>query len=137
MTSPPARAPTPLALRLLCRQPDARAPAPPFGLATFSDDPDAAVAVLLDVSPDDAERAQVDAAASQIPHADELPEGRLVVVLGARAQAGGFFSRLFAGSRAHIPVAVRATALLARGYRSLGADAEADLVWGEATRRPS
>jgi len=130
MSTPLPRAPK--ALRLVCRTPGARAPLPPFGLGAFTGDANAAVAVLLDVNAEDSERAQVDAAAPQIPHADELPAGRLVVVLAARAQTGGFFSRLFAGGRAEVPRAVRATALLARGYANLGANAEAGLVWGEA-----
>jgi hypothetical protein len=134
MSSPLPRAPK--ALRLVCRTPGARAPLPPFGLGAFTDDPDAAVAVLLDVDGEGGERAQVDVVAQQIPHADELPAGRLVVVLPTRAHAGGFFSRLLAGSRAGVPLAVRATALLARGYVDLGANAEADLVWGEAATRP-
>ncbi len=135
MSRPPPRRPSPpRALRLVCAQPSVHPPTPPFGLAAFTDDPDAAMAVLLDVDPEAGERAQVDVAALQIPHADDVPAGRFVVVLAGRAQVGGFFSRLFAGSRANVPIAVRATALLARGYTNLGADAESGLVWAEATR---
>ena len=127
--------PTPRSLRLVCSAAGARAPSPPFGLPAFTADTDADMAVLLDVDPDANEHAQVDAAAAQIPDAAELPKGRVVVVLAARAQTGGFFSRLLSSGRARVSPAVRATALLARGYTNLGADDE--LVWGEAPTRPS
>ena len=122
----------PEALRLVCRLEGARPPAPPLGLRAWSQDEDAAIAVLLDLDPQPPDRAQVDLAVTQLPDPRELPEGRLVAVLDARASAGGLFTRLFSGARAHVPVAVRATALLARGYANV--TAEAGLVWGEATR---
>jgi hypothetical protein len=125
--------PSPRALRLVCSVSGARPPVPPFGLASFVNDADADVAVMLDVDPEANERAQLDAAAAQIPAAAELPAGRIVVLLPQRAQAGGFFSRLLASGRARVSPAVRATALLARGYTNLGADDE--LVWG--VTRPS
>ncbi len=139
--------PTPRALRLVCALAGARPPPPPFGLPAYVDTPDAALAIVLDVDPGATARAQVDLAAAQIPQADAEPNaepnadgaGRLVVVLAARALAGGFFARMLGQGRAPIPPEVRATALLARGYVNLGSDG--DVVWGEAplgsTTRPS
>jgi hypothetical protein len=81
-------------------------------------------------------REGVDLAAAQIPLASEMPEGRIVVVLPERAASGGIITRLFRGGRTPVPRAVRATALLARGYREIGAAVDAktdlDLVWGVA-----
>jgi len=128
--------PAPPALRLVCLSgAGARAPSPPFGLRAFTDDADADIAVLLDLDAETAERAQVDAALAQIPEADSVP-GRLVVVLAERAAARGLLGRLFRPAK--IPRAVRATALLARGYDAIASGVDeasgADLVWGRATR---
>jgi hypothetical protein len=127
--------PKPSRLRLVCRLPGARAPTPPFGLDAFEEGDAAAVAVLLDFDAERPLRAQVDEAAAQIPDAKSLPDGRLVVVLAERANGRGLLGRLL-GGRTHVPRIVRATALLARGYREIGAGADevsgTDLVWGTA-----
>jgi hypothetical protein len=77
-----------------------------------------------------------EAAAAQLPLARDLPRGRVVFVLPERAAPGGLLKRLFGGAGAPIPRAVRATALLARGYADIGATVDAktdlDLVWGVA-----
>ncbi len=135
----------PRALRLVCTLAGARAkspllpPPPPFGLAAYVDDDGADIAVLLDLDAEASERAQVEVAAAQIPAADDQPAGRRVFVLAARANVGGFFARIFARGRGHVTPAVRATALLARGYVNLGSDDSGALktVWGEATPSPS
>jgi hypothetical protein len=127
--------PSARALRLVCRTAAARPPAPPLGARAFTDDATADVAVLLDVDPRAPMRAQVDAAAAQLPDPRELPRGRLVVVLAEPVAARPLLERLF-GGRASISRAARATALLARGYRRIGAAFDAatrsDVVWGEA-----
>ncbi len=122
--------PAPSALRLVCRAPTVSPPATPLGLRAFTDDPAAEICVLLDIDPETPEREQVDAACAQIPDAADLPAGRLVIVLPERAKGRGLLTRLFGGTRAHVSCAVRATALLARGYSEIGA--EAGLVWGKA-----
>jgi hypothetical protein len=114
---------------------EGRDPIPPLGLRAF-DDTAADVAIFLDVDPSASERAQVEAAAAQIPHARDLPPGRIVVVLPERATPAGIFARLFGGARATVPRAVRATALLARGYKGIASTVDAktdlDLVWAVA-----
>jgi hypothetical protein len=116
----------------VCRASGGRRPAPPFGLAAFTDDEGAAIAVLLDVDAEASTRAQVEDAAAQIPDAASLPAGRLVVVLPERAARRGLLGRIF-GAR-QVPRVVRATALLARGYDAIACGADevsgADLVWG-------
>ena len=124
------------ALRLV-RPPSAvgRDPIPPLGLRGF-DERAADVAVFLDLDPAASDRAQVDLAAAQIPAAAEIARGRVVIVLPERAVPTGILARLFGGGRASIPRAVRATALLARGYGGIAAaldpKTDLDLVWGVA-----
>jgi len=114
---------------------EGRDPVPPLGLRGF-DETAQDIAVFLDVDPAASERAQVDAAAVQIPPAREVARGRLVIVLPERAAPAGILARLFGGGRASVPRSVRATALLARGYGAIGAcvdpKTDLDLVWGVA-----
>jgi hypothetical protein len=127
------------ALRLVCRAKDARPPTPPLGVSAYTEDPSAAVAILLELDAGQSEREQVDDAWEQIPAAESLTPGQAVVVLPDPARGRGIFGRLFAGGK-DIPRAIRATALLARGYTNIGAGKDdvsgADLVWGEAEAKP-
>jgi hypothetical protein len=115
-------------LRLVTGVPPGQVPPPPFGLTKWSTDGDA-VAVLLHACREDTDDpAQV---AAQIPHATELPPGTRVFVLGRAVRSGGMLRWL--GMRT-TPVrrAPRCTALVARGYISVGASVDADLAWGVA-----
>jgi hypothetical protein len=122
--------PRPTALRLCTRARDARAPAPPLGLQAWSDDA-VAVAVLLDAAGIDTDDpADV---AGQIPHASELPPATPVFVLGGAVRGRGVLRRLGVWT-VPVPRAARCTALLVRGYVSVGAGVDvasgADLSWG-------
>jgi hypothetical protein len=105
----------------------ARLPAP------IADDGDA-VAVAL--APADA--ASTASVARALPDPTSLPEGTLVVVLGAVADPS-LASRLLSavGRGRVVPRAHRCSALLARGYVRIGADLDEksgqDLAWGFAT----
>jgi hypothetical protein len=94
------------------------------------------VAVLLDgaVGPLD----DVDVVAGQIPGADEVPAGTLVIVLGVAASHGTMWRRLIAGSPPAVARSIRCSALLARGYTAIGGGLDeapaADLAWGVAPR---
>jgi hypothetical protein len=126
--------PEPLALRLVGLRPGRRPPRPPLGLREWSAsaDADAGVAVLLEVSGDAND--EVAALASAIPDSDAFPRGVLVVVLENAVHDGGLVARLFHAPR--VSRAARASALLSRGYVSIGAAEDRrsgqDLVWGYA-----
>jgi hypothetical protein len=125
------------ALRLVTTAQGARPPKPPLGLRAFTEAPDAALAVLLDLEDGPPARAQVDLVAAQLPAPEDLPEGRVVLVLGERAAGASLLGRLLRRD-VGIPRAVRSTALLARGYVELGAGTDAtgrELVWGKAAPR--
>ncbi len=119
-----------------------RPPSPPFGLASWSLAEDAPLAILLDTDGTSEARPrvalhQLETLAAQIPLADGLPAGSLVVVLGEADAPGGMLARVTRG-RARVSRSTRATALLARGYARIGAavDPESgqDLAWGYAIR---
>jgi hypothetical protein len=124
-------APRPAALRLSTRARDARAPAPPLGVSAWSDEADA-VAVLLDGAEADLDDAS--AVADQLPAASTLPPRTLVVVLGTPARAGGVLRRWLPARTAPVPRSARCTALLARGYVDVGA--EAGVAWGWSPGSP-
>jgi hypothetical protein len=129
--------PPPRALRLACVRPVGRPPRPPFGLSAWTEASDACIGVLLDL-PDawpTSGFGEADVVARQLPDPTSLSAGQLVVVLPRGAPAGEWLSRLL-GKRAWAAGAIRATALLARGYRRIGAGFDPvshyDLVWGYA-----
>jgi len=129
--------PLPTALRLSCARPQRSPPRPPFGLRAWSDLPAADVAVLLDLPPmwPASGFGQVDVVAHQLPDAPSLAPGQLVVVLPRGAPPAEWLGRLV-GKRTWAAGAIRATALLTRGYGRIGAGFDAtsrqDLVWGYA-----
>ncbi len=124
----------PTALRLVRREGRRATLRTPFGLASF-DSEGVAIAVALDVAAG-SEIGELPSAASQIPHASTVAAGTLVVVLGDADRDDGLFARLFSGGRTALPRAVRASALLARGYVAIGAGVDPasglDLAWGFA-----
>jgi hypothetical protein len=128
--------PRPRSIRLSPPANGARAPAPPFGLRAWTEDASAqAVAVQLDL-PGDYDIADV---ARQVPDPDGFGARTLVVVLGEAAGGGSrLLSRLFGGRRPRVERAVRASALLARGYVDLGGGVDdgsgQDLAWGYSRR---
>jgi hypothetical protein len=73
--------------------------------------------------------------AEQLPSPESLDPGQLVVVLPHGAPSEQWLGRLLA-KRAWASPAVRATALLARGYVQIGAFTDLkrreDVVWGYA-----
>ena len=128
--------PAPAALRFVSVS---SAPTPkrvPFGLAGWTADAPA-VAVLLDLSGG----APLPTACAQVPDGDAHGEGTLLVILGDSRAAPSLLGRYFAARRAPIPRAVRATALLARGFVRIGAAIDPvsgmDLVWGFGPTRPA
>jgi hypothetical protein len=130
--------PRPAALRLVrAREAAGKPPRPPLGLCSWSEDArDLAVMALLP-KPWPGSGGDVDAVARQLPAPGELAPGSLVVVLGeGDADARGGVVARWLGPRPRLSRAVRGSALLARGYVRLGADADEasghDLVWGYA-----
>lgn len=112
----------------------------PFGLAQWSDDPNAlAIAVVIDV-PDTwpaSGHGSVAVVAAQLPSAASLARGTLVIVLGEAASEGGvrrMLGRLLMRRASIVARAVRGSALLACGYTRLGggfdAASRSDLAWG-------
>jgi len=102
----------------------------PYGVARV-DAAGEAVLVRLDTKHKDPH-----AVAESLPDAASLSPGTVIVVLAESAPSGGFFGALGAfGGRKH-DRAVRAGALLARGYVDLGAEVDAasqlDVVFGRA-----
>lgn len=69
---------------------------------------------------------------TQLPEASSLPGGTWVAVRASQAPRKGLLARLFLKkSGAHL--ALRCTALLARGYEQVGAGADAEgreVAWG-------
>jgi len=70
------------------------------------------------------------AVAAQIPLASTVLPGTRVVVLATATRRGGVLRRLLGPRREPVPRSTGCTALLARGYVRIGADAEAS--WGYA-----
>jgi hypothetical protein len=119
-------------MRLLARA-GARAPRPPLGVQAWDADGEA-LAVLLDGAAESL--ADVHAVARQIPGAEQVPPGTLVVVLGVGARQGARWLQWIAGRAPAVTRSVRCSALLARGYTAVGGGvdhpASADLAWGIA-----
>jgi hypothetical protein len=129
--------PPPGALRLACVRSIRRPPRPPFGLSAWTDASDVCIGVLLDL-PDawpTSGFGETEVVARQLPDPASLAAGQLVVVLPRGAPAEEWLGRLL-GKRPWAAGAVRATALLARGYCRIGAGFDPvshyDLVWGYA-----
>jgi hypothetical protein len=115
--------PRPAALRLVTRA-TRRPPTPPFGLTVWTESA-TGIAVWLDAAAGVGDAAAV---AAQIPEAGTLEAGAPVVVLGAAAGTGRALARWLGPRELQVAVALRCTALLARGYVRVGADAQ--LAWG-------
>jgi len=113
-----------------------RPPPPPFGLRAWSQggDEDAAIVVLLEL-PRDWAPPDLGPIARQMPAADAMAGGRLVVVLESAGRTGGVVSRLLL-PRTKVALAVRGSALLVQGYERIGAAVDRasgeQLVWGYA-----
>jgi hypothetical protein len=126
--------PQPAALRLVCACRPARLPRPPFGLRSWGEAPGADVAVLLDLPREWPASGFGDIAlvAAQLPDPASLERGQRVVVLPRSAAWGPWLARLV-HRRSWVAGAVRASALLARGYTGIGAGVDPrsrqDLVW--------
>jgi hypothetical protein len=86
------------------------------------------VTVRLDAT--DADVEEPAAVASQIPLASTLPPGTRVVVPSTATRRGGVLRRLLGPRGVPVPRSTGCTALLARGYVAIGADA--DGAWGYA-----
>ncbi len=99
----------------------------PFGAAWVESDADAVAIQLRDGGESEEE------AAPHVPEASSLPAGTWVVVLPEAARGKGLLS---AFSRKPIARAVRAGALLLRGYVEIGAEldpkSKMDLVFGRS-----
>jgi hypothetical protein len=135
MTWPPPPLPAPAALRLLRKSPTPRVTVvPPFGLGSWSDKGDADAALLLARGPDD-DPPTLAAVLSELPLVTALGAGSLLVILGELEPSGALLGRLLR-SKVRAPRSVRSSALLARGYKRIGAAVDpksgADLVWGHA-----
>ena len=116
-------------------------PRPPFGLRRWSDAHDAPVAVLLSLPAGwpPTGLGDVDTIAAQLPDPSSLAAGTLVVILGEGMASPGLFGRLLR-PRGRIARAVRASALLVRGYVDIGGGLDPstrqDLAWGYAAVTP-
>jgi len=122
--------PRPESVRFVTTAPQAKAPAPPFGLQRWSDDGTATV-VMLDASGGDLSGTA--AIAAQVPDPGTFPRRTLVILLGEASRAGGAWRRLIRMNTAPVSRADRCSALLVRGYVEIGAgpdEASHDLVWG-------
>ena len=103
---------------------------PPLG-AVFTDDADAHAVALVQ-----ADVADVASLARALPDPDGLPPGVLVVVLPNVVDPPSLGSRLLAalGRGRTVSRALRASAMVARGYvrvaAGVDADTRLDLVWG-------
>ncbi|HEY3822632.1 MAG TPA: hypothetical protein VGL81_35950 [Polyangiaceae bacterium] len=86
------------------------------------------VTVRLDATEADVEEPA--AVAAQIPLASTLPPGTRVVVQATATRRGGLLRRLLGPRREPVPRSTGCTALLARGYVAIGADADGS--WGHA-----
>jgi hypothetical protein len=122
--------PRPTALRLYTRARGKRAPSPPLGLSRWSADA-VEVAVLIDAAGIDVSEAA--AIAAQLPTLAELPPETPVFVLGSAARSRGVLGWIGVGT-VPVPRAARCTALVAKGYVSVGAGIDpatgVDLAWG-------
>src|SRR5262245_47991644 len=78
-----------------------------------------AIVVTIDLAPEDDSLAAI---ATQLPEPSTLAPGTRVSVSAARAQKKGFLARL--RTPPPVPAALRASALLARGYASIEADGD-------------
>jgi hypothetical protein len=103
-----------------------------LGLRAWSDAEEAAVVVLL-VLPEEGASDDVGPIAAQIPAASSLRAGTLVIVLETAERAGGVLSRLLRPD-GKVPLVVRGSALLARGYGGIRAGVDPasgeELAWG-------
>lgn len=104
----------------------------PYGVARVDADGEA---VLIRV---DSKHRDLHAVADSLPDAGTLPPGTAVVVLAEGAHLGGFFGALGAFGSRKLDRAVRAGALLARGYIELGVEVDAasqlDVVYARTPR---
>jgi hypothetical protein len=129
--------PLPSELRLACQRPFGKAPRPPLGLSAWSERKEAGLCILLDlpITWPSSGLGDAETIATQVPAASTLAPGQLVVLLARGAPEREWLRRLMA-KRPWVSPAVRATALLARGYVGIGAGIHAasrsDLVWGSA-----
>jgi hypothetical protein len=127
--------PPPAALRLACARALVRPPRPPFGLTAWTLAPEAGIGIVLDLPPSwpTSGFGEIDVVATQLPDPASLTSGQLVVVMPKGAPAGEWLGRLL-GRRSWAAGAIRATALLSRGYARIGAGVDPasrlDLVWG-------
>jgi hypothetical protein len=133
---PSAPLPSPTALRLVCLSRGTRV-SPPLGLAAWSEDERADLALLLD-GPRAGPTPTLPETAAQIPDPGSLRSGTLLVVLGDLPPGRALLGR-WLGPRAHVPRAVRCSALLALGYERLGGGVDPrsgqDLAWGYVRAR--
>ncbi len=111
----------------------------PFGLV-WSESPGGGVGVVLDLSAapwPTSGFGDASLLASQLPDPESLTSGQLVVVLPHGAPKSAWLGRL-PGTRVWAAGAVRASALLARGYVGVGAGIDPktrmDLVWAYARK---
>jgi hypothetical protein len=124
-------------LKLSCARAFGKPPRPPFGLSGWSEGDEAGLCVLLDLPASWPSSGLGDVAlvAAQLPLASSLAPGQLVVVLARGAPAREWLGRLLP-KRTWAAGAVRASALLSRGYVRIGAGLDAktrgDVVWGYA-----
>jgi hypothetical protein len=137
----PPRLPSPLpkSLRLVSARPlRGKHPPVPFGLQ-WSEAQGGGVGVVLDLGEGwpTSGFGDVDRVVAQLPDPAALVPGQLVLVLPRGAPKSAWLGRL-PGTRSWAAVAVRASALLARGYVGIGAGVDPktrmDLVWGYAAR---
>jgi hypothetical protein len=119
------RAPEVEAIRLSTRATRLSAPPPPLGLRAW--DPEAAaMAVWLDATASDL--TTVRDLVEQIADARTLQPRTAVIVLATAGRTPSGWRRVLGAQRVAVPVELRCSALLARGYVEIGADA--DLAWG-------
>jgi hypothetical protein len=122
--------PTAAALRLVSRPTGARVK-PPLGLTRWSDD--ATDIALLLAHPNASDTPTLAEVADALPDPSTLTPGALVIVLGELAPRGPLG---WLGSRVRVPRHVRSSALLAKGYTSIGGAVDpktgGDLAWGYA-----
>lgn len=110
---------------------------PPFAATFSAEAPSYAVAL------GSTESADLTSLALALPDPDELPPGTLLFVLPAVVDPPSLASRFLAalGRGRTVPRALRATALVARGYVRVAAgidrETRSDLVWGYAPGNPS
>ncbi|MBK6690703.1 MAG: hypothetical protein IPG50_00605 [Myxococcales bacterium] len=105
----------PSALRLVPSGSAGSRPRPPFGLAAFDD---AAEARAFEVALTDT----LESLLERLPAAAELLPGTPIIILDGERH-GGFakVAKAFGRAPAYLSRTVRATALLARGYREISA----------------